>query len=457
MTVKATDEFNFMSQEDISLKVTNNAPVISNTENCPTTVRVDNSYSCQVSAIDPDGHDFTFSLTNTHLGLSIDPQTGEITGEPYEPASKTMTIRATDEYDNYSEASYILTVNSYCGDGEIESPNMEGQGGENNDGNEDCDGLDGVIVSYFDGNSSVDEQYSCTTQVDSECVLGSDCTGTCSATGGWCGDGICGSKDNTFTTDDGEELGVCEADCYDDDTDGDGIMSRDDNCPDISNPDQADVDGDDIGDICDQCFDYKDACVELEVYQPEDTLLGVFYPYVTAESTSEFYCYGGDCTACTDSDTDTVCTDYAKSSNIVEFAIVKSERSNIFAYIYANPSTDIESYILALGFIHDAPNDDSGGMVWFGFSGSAWDIGVTSVTDDGCEFSKEEQGTWQWDEGETDGGMLDIGYLNTSWEFNIDPSNILGINEWIAKNPGSLEDGINLNLTEPVKIKYTAP
>ena len=121
------------------------------------------------------------------------------------------------------------------------------------------------------------------------------------------------------------------------------------------------------------------------------------------------------------------------------------------------PSTDIESYILALGFIHDAPNDDSGGMVWFGFSGSAWDIGVTSVTDDGCEFSKEEQGTWQWDEGETDGGMLDIGYLNTSWEFNIDPSNILGINEWIAKNPGSLEDGINLNLTEPVKIKYTAP
>jgi hypothetical protein len=35
------------------------------------------------------------------------------------------------------------------------------------------------------------------------------------------------------------------------DPDGDGIPNWDDNCPDESNPDQADADGDDIGDVCD--------------------------------------------------------------------------------------------------------------------------------------------------------------------------------------------------------------
>ncbi len=37
------------------------------------------------------------------------------------------------------------------------------------------------------------------------------------------------------------------------DVDGDGILNHLDNCPDIYNPDQADLDGDDIGDVCDPC------------------------------------------------------------------------------------------------------------------------------------------------------------------------------------------------------------
>lgn len=35
------------------------------------------------------------------------------------------------------------------------------------------------------------------------------------------------------------------------DTDGDGVIDDNDNCPAIANPDQADVDGDKIGDVCD--------------------------------------------------------------------------------------------------------------------------------------------------------------------------------------------------------------
>ena len=39
------------------------------------------------------------------------------------------------------------------------------------------------------------------------------------------------------------------------DADSDGICDVDDNCPNDANPDQADVDGDGIGDVCDSCTD----------------------------------------------------------------------------------------------------------------------------------------------------------------------------------------------------------
>ncbi|MEI8358572.1 MAG: substrate-binding domain-containing protein, partial [Deltaproteobacteria bacterium] len=44
---------------------------------------------------------------------------------------------------------------------------------------------------------------------------------------------------------------TCPADTGAPDQDGDGIPDCDDNCPDVFNPDQADVDGDGVGDACD--------------------------------------------------------------------------------------------------------------------------------------------------------------------------------------------------------------
>jgi hypothetical protein len=62
---------------------------------------------------------------------------------------------------------------------------------------------------------------------------------------------------------DGEDSGgldgeTIQALAIDPDTDGDGIVDRIDNCPDVPNPGQEDDDGDGVGDACDQCFGRPD-------------------------------------------------------------------------------------------------------------------------------------------------------------------------------------------------------
>ena len=51
------------------------------------------------------------------------------------------------------------------------------------------------------------------------------------------------------------------------DTDGDGVIDSQDNCPDEVNEDQSDYDEDDMGDICD--FDDDNDGV-IDLYDPND-------------------------------------------------------------------------------------------------------------------------------------------------------------------------------------------
>jgi hypothetical protein len=65
------------------------------------------------------------------------------------------------------------------------------------------------------------------------------------------GDGVGNACDNCPNDPDKSEHGVCGCGEADDDSDGDGFEDCIDNCPDDSNADQADSDGDNVGDVCD--------------------------------------------------------------------------------------------------------------------------------------------------------------------------------------------------------------
>jgi len=55
------------------------------------------------------------------------------------------------------------------------------------------------------------------------------------------------------------------------DRDNDGILDRDDNCPDVANPDQNNDDGDVWGDVCDRCPTINQSqCISVNEVEPND-------------------------------------------------------------------------------------------------------------------------------------------------------------------------------------------
>ncbi|MBU1778188.1 hypothetical protein KJ992_00805, partial [Patescibacteria group bacterium] len=220
--VKATDDYNAYSEESFVLTIDiRNPPEITSTCSSPTKVNpvsspTANPYNCSVTAKDgvlPIAYtlgEIGTSPTNNILPiskLSINRDTGIISGYPDIIATHNLTIVATDSVSRSDTQDFNLKVVSYCGDGAVQNPNgWDGNqeecdmGGSNsNTGQcntnckktycgdniiqspngfgvtERCDTTAGVATSP--ATSNINNQYSC--------------AGNCgSTTGGYCGDAI---------------------------------------------------------------------------------------------------------------------------------------------------------------------------------------------------------------------------------------------------------------------------
>ncbi len=135
---------------------------------------------------------------------------------------------------------------------------------------QDGDGIGNACDDDIDGDGFNNDEDAC------PYVIGND-PAACDASADTDGDGIPDSSDNcpAIVNPDQEDLDNDEVgDVCDDDTDGDTIPDEnflgqpEDNCPLVPNPDQADTDGDGIGDACDLVNDAEYACDIGEANSP---------------------------------------------------------------------------------------------------------------------------------------------------------------------------------------------
>ena len=183
---------------------------------CPTQARVGNTYTCLLGAKAQGNHTLSYSASGLPTGLALSGTSDiSIAGKTSLGAltNYNVNIKATNEYGASTSRAFVLKLNNYCGDGQLQSPNTEGRGGINNDGYEDCDGTRGVI--YTAETSSTTAQYGCRTEVGSSvpnpiftntyCVFKSPTEG-----GGYCGDTYCQVSVNGKTM---ETCSNCPQDC----------------------------------------------------------------------------------------------------------------------------------------------------------------------------------------------------------------------------------------------------
>jgi len=115
--------------------------------------------------------------------------------------------------------------------------------------------------------------------------------------------------------------------------------------------------------------------------------------------------------------------------------------------------------MLSVGFVHDQVADSGGGSADFSFSGTGWNMGTISVSDDAGEFDKSATpGDWHWLDCCTDGGMIDVNYLNVGWDLTVTPNSGFTysatgtISQWFAKEPGDILSGTALLSTSTAVI-----
>jgi hypothetical protein len=115
-----------------------------------------------------------------------------------------------------------------------------------NPNQEDADGDgEGDVCEDADNDGIIDSKDNCinTANIDQSDIDGDGIGDVCDDDRD--GDGVLNTDDDCPDTPGTAETNGCP------DSDGDGVINKEDNCPDVANSDQADSDGDGIGDVCD--------------------------------------------------------------------------------------------------------------------------------------------------------------------------------------------------------------
>lgn len=220
--VSVKDKYGASTTKDF--KITIKIEVPSLLFNCLSSQRLSKAYSCFLGYTKQGNHQITYTnigVLPRNLRVNIASSSAFLSGTAEEIFNNKISIRANDEYGVYSVKSFVLKINSYCGDGEKQAPNTEGRGGMYNDGYEDCDGYAGLSLNTQNQpvvSTSSTKQYGCATfnsdtpypiLSNSYCVFKSPIDG-----GGYCGDGYCQLKIKVNGVDVSVENSVnCSADC----------------------------------------------------------------------------------------------------------------------------------------------------------------------------------------------------------------------------------------------------
>lgn len=136
ITVTPTDEFGYSgAAESIKLAIANTAPVLDRIS-CLKEIRMNVPFNCPITAKDIDGHSITYAFSGLPVGLSGNPDTGVISGTPTANGVYDFSVIPTDQF---GVAGIVRTaqirVNTFCGDGVMQSVNDESISEACDDGN----------------------------------------------------------------------------------------------------------------------------------------------------------------------------------------------------------------------------------------------------------------------------------------------------------------------------------
>ena len=190
-----------VSNNEFTIKIDVDKPLLN--LNCAAQSRLNYPYSCVLGPVKQGNHDLAYTITSAMpAGLSVTANSSSglvyLSGNTVQfRVGQEIRVNVVNEYGTVTEKSFVLNVNTYCGDGVKEYPNSEGKGGVRNDGYEACDG--GADVATTAAASSKIKQYACHTfsigntpnpiTTNTYCIFKSPLDG-----GGYCGDTYCQTK-----------------------------------------------------------------------------------------------------------------------------------------------------------------------------------------------------------------------------------------------------------------------